>query len=70
MSSDLRPLSDTALSALVEVARLQDMNAELLRFIKVVADCSNDGRLSWQAEELVMLYGNPDAKKPRGVIGV
>jgi hypothetical protein len=41
---------------------------DLCRFVKKVADHSNDGWLVSEAEELIVLYGNPDAKKPEGVI--
>jgi hypothetical protein len=45
-----------------------DIYDELRRFVKKVADYSNDPMLAYEAEELVVLYGNPDARPPKGVI--
>lgn len=47
---------------------VERQNVELLRFVKRVADYSNDARLARAADELITLYGDPDAPKPRGTI--
>lgn len=62
-----RPIRDTQ-HALNEVGRLEARNEELRRFIKKVRDYSNDGWLAREADELIILYGDPDAAGPRGVI--
>lgn len=47
---------------------LEKQSVILRRFIKKVADYSNDAWLARKADELIMLYGNPDAPKPQGLI--
>lgn len=48
-----------------EVRRMLD---DLRRFVKKVADCSQDDDLAIEAEGLVVLYGHPDGLGPTGVI--
>ncbi len=40
----------------------------LRRFVKKVAIESTDDELGDEADELILLYGDPDAEKPRGII--
>lgn len=41
---------------------------ELRRFIKKVSDYSSDDELAYEADQLIVLYGDPDAAKPKGII--
>lgn len=48
---------------------LATQNTVLKRFVKQLIDYSNDRWVSQQAEELIKLFGDPDAPKPpMGVI--
>lgn len=41
---------------------------ELRRFIKKVRDYSDDDELAFEADQLIVLYGDPDATRPKGLI--
>lgn len=75
-SVELKPGGVMSSSALVitgtfKVSMLvseEQQNLELRRFVKKVADYSNDSWLARLADELMVLYGDPDGTKPSGVI--